>query len=337
MGVLSFKKDDKKKDAGEKKTKDAKKVESGSSTVVLKLDLHCDGCAKKVKSSIRHFEGVETVNVDIEGNKLTVTGNVDPTSIKERVEKKTKKKVEIISPTPKKDSSEGDKKVDEEKKSNDKKTDAKNPKEVQSTLVVLKIQLHCDGCIHKIKRTVSKIKGVESVIPEPSKDLVMVKGTMNVNELTPYLKQKLKRDVEIVLPKKDEKKDEKKDDKKGKGEGGDKKEKEKEKESKGGDVEKKKDEEKVTGSDGSRSIEVVNKFEYSGQTPYTYTMPTYNQSYHNQDYGVYMNEGYVNHGYAIHNSNGLPPPPPPIYLHDPRVPDAGMFSDENPNAACSIM
>lgn len=59
MGVFSFKKDDKKKkDSGEKKSKDAKKVDGGgSSTVVLKLDLHCEGCTKKVKSSIRQFKG----------------------------------------------------------------------------------------------------------------------------------------------------------------------------------------------------------------------------------------------------------------------------------------
>lgn len=56
---MGAKKDDK-KDSGEKKSADAggaKKADSESSTIVLKLDLHCEGCAKKVKSSIRRLEG----------------------------------------------------------------------------------------------------------------------------------------------------------------------------------------------------------------------------------------------------------------------------------------
>nr|GEU78530.1 heavy metal-associated domain, HMA [Tanacetum cinerariifolium] len=300
--------DDKKKDASKNKD-DKKKIDGESVTVVLKLDLHCEGCAKKVKSSIRHFEGVESVNVDMAGNKIMITGKVDPARVKERIEKKTKKKVEMVSPQVKKD----DKKYDEkspDKKSDDKKADAKKPKEIQTSTV----------------------------------DLVLVKGTMNVNELVPHLKQKFKREVDVVLPKKDEKSDEKKDvkkeikfeevDKKEKGNNGGDGEKKKD-----GDKDKKKDEVKA---DASKSIQVVNKLEHHGQNPFTYTMPMYNQNYYNQDYGIstsnhgYENMGYANHGYAMQYSNG-PPPPPPMYIHDSRGLDTGMFSDENPNAACSIM
>ncbi|KAL8263295.1 hypothetical protein R6Q59_024644 [Mikania micrantha] len=310
-------KDDGKKNSGEKKS------DGGSVAVVMKLDLHCDGCAKKVKSSIRHFKGVETVVADIAGNKVTVTGNVDPAGIKERIERKTKKKVEIISPQLKKDA--GDK--PSEKKSGDTKADAKKPKEIQSSTVVLKIPLHCEGCIHKIKRTVSKIKGVESAIPDASKDLVLVKGTMDVKELVPYLKEKLKRDVQMVLPKKDDKVgggDGEKKKAEGKAAGGE----------SGGNGGEKKKADASGGNDKSRSIDVINKMQYYGQNPYASNiMPMYNQSYYNQDYGVITP---FNQGYATQFSNG-PPPPPPMFFHDPRVPDTRMFSDENPNAACSIM
>nr|XP_043613636.1 heavy metal-associated isoprenylated plant protein 3-like [Erigeron canadensis] len=189
--------------------KQKKVVDEGPISVVLKLDLHCDGCAKKVKKSVRYMQGVESVKADSKSNKLTIIGKVNPIHIKERVEYKTKKKVEIISPKPKKeDTDQGDKKaVDKpatEPKSNDQK-----PKEPQSTSVVLKIPLHCDGCIQKIKRIILKIDGVESVKPDGNKNLVTVKGTMNTKELVPYLKNKLKRDVDIVvLPaKKEENKD----------------------------------------------------------------------------------------------------------------------------------
>lgn len=76
---------------------------------------------------------MESVKVDTAGNKVTVTGNVDPTRIKERVEFKTKKKVEIVSPQPKKDAAAGEEKKKEsspEKKPDDKKTDDKKAKEV---------------------------------------------------------------------------------------------------------------------------------------------------------------------------------------------------------------
>lgn len=298
------------------------------------------------------------MKADTAGNKLTVTGKVDPTRIKERLEYKTKKKVEILSPQPKKDGGGGggEKKSDEKEKEKlpEKKTvDEKKPKEPQSSTVVLKIPLHCDGCIHKIKRQISKIDGVEAVMPDSGKDLVTVKGTMNVKELLPHLQEKLKRKIDIVPPKKDEKGSDSKDDKKekGGGGGGDKKEKE----GGGGDSKAKGvdgDNTKAAGGGGGgedkkKGIEVVNKLEYSGHNPYTYTMPSYNQNYYNQnyynqDYGVstssshgYVSQGY-NYGHGMEYSHGQPMPPPPMYIHDPRVSDSGMFSDENPNA-CSLM
>lgn len=47
------------------------------------------------------------------------------------------------------------------------------------------------------------ITGVSKVDIDTQKDLVTVKGTMDAKALQPYLKEKLKRGVEIVPPKKD--------------------------------------------------------------------------------------------------------------------------------------
>ncbi|KAI5584890.1 hypothetical protein BDE02_06G111300 [Populus trichocarpa] len=193
-------------DAGEKK--DEAKVIS-----VYKLDMHCEGCAKKIRHAVKHLEGVEGLKTDCAGNKLTVTGKVDPAKIKARLEEKTKRKVEIISPQPKKDDGAaaggGDKKADEkpEKKPEGKKEEAKKPP--PESTVVLKIRLHCEGCISKIKKIISKIKGVGSVTVDAAKDLVTVKGTMDVKDLAPYLKEKLRRAVEVVPPKKEEEKKDK--------------------------------------------------------------------------------------------------------------------------------
>lgn len=78
--------------------------------------------------------GVDDVKVDTPNNKLTVTGKVDPGKIKERLEERTRKKVEIISPQPKKDAAAaapaGDKKPEEKKPAEEKKAADKKPKQV---------------------------------------------------------------------------------------------------------------------------------------------------------------------------------------------------------------
>lgn len=173
---------------------------------------------------------------------------------------------------------------------------------------------------------------------DSEKDLVTVKGTMDMKDLLPYLKEKLKRTVEVVPPKKD---DGGGDKKAKEGGGGDKK-----------DGEKKEGEKKESGGGGDggdkgkpKSDEVkmeVSKMEYHGHTPYTYYgVPVYNQQYANQDYGLpttyYQHPGYGSTSYVMeynnhHQQQHVPPPPPPVYLPS----NDQMFSDENPNA-CFVM
>lgn len=57
-------KDEKKENKGEKKAEnnnnnkgEAKKGGDGPITVVLKIDIHCEGCALKIKKSVKNFEG----------------------------------------------------------------------------------------------------------------------------------------------------------------------------------------------------------------------------------------------------------------------------------------
>ncbi|CAN4117110.1 unnamed protein product [Withania somnifera] len=293
----------------------------GPAAIVLKLDLHCEGCAKKVKRSIRHFEDEEDGGA--------------PLSSAQKGCRRWRR------------GGGGDKKSDE-KKVEEKKTEDKKPKEPQASTVVLKIRLHCDGCAHKIKRIIKKIDGVEEVNVDLEKDLVTVKGTMDLKDLIPYLKDKLKRNVEVVPPKKDGGSEKKEKEAGGSGGDGEKKEKEgggsgggggKKKEKEGGDAVDKKEsgekdgEQKAEGSKGAETKSEVNKYDYYGYNALThYAMPTYNQSYMNQDYGITMyDHGYNAHTgyameYAYHPPSYVPPPPPTTYLNN-----AQMFSDENPN------
>ncbi|KAL1313742.1 hypothetical protein HN51_040354 [Arachis hypogaea] len=342
-------KTDQPKNDTEKKTEGGGNKNDAPSPVVLKLDMHCEGCVKKIKRAVRHFDGVEDVKADISSNKLTVFGKVDPASVRDRLAEKTNKKVELLSPQPKKDFPAADNKPPPEKKSDDKKPEAKKPEEKKpkESTVALKIRLHCDGCIQKIRKIILKVKGVESVNIEEGKDLVTVTGTMDVKEMVPFLNEKLKRNVEVMGPPKKE------EDKKNKEGGGEKKGK---KEGGGGgggggDGGKK----AVVEEGGTKAVE-INRMEHSGygyppapmywydgygpgQTSTSYAVEVNpsssgagypnNQGYP-YDYWGYGGSHDVNH----HNNQGYTEPPP-YYMH-PRYPAPQMFSDENPNA-CSLM
>ncbi|XP_061337136.1 heavy metal-associated isoprenylated plant protein 6-like [Gastrolobium bilobum] len=317
-----------KKNETEKKPDDGgAKKDDGPAPVVYKLDLHCEGCVKKIKRTVRHFEGVENVKAELSANKLTVTGKMDSNKLRDKLADKTKKNVEIVSPQPKKDASAAAEKPPE-KKSDEKKPEDKKPEEnkPKEHTVVLKIALHCDGCVTKIRRIIQKYQGVDSVNLDLGKDMVIVKGTMNEKELVPYLNEKLKRKVEVVPPKKDEDKKEK--------------EKEKEKENKEGGGDKK---EKAEGAAAAAAMVEVNKMEYqypplppaywydghssAGQTGYAMEAHSGYDNHYVQP--AYVNHGYENHGYYPAQ------PPAPFFMHS-QPPPPQMFSDENPNS-CSIM
>ncbi|GAV66490.1 HMA domain-containing protein [Cephalotus follicularis] len=185
---------------------DTKKDEKKPITVVLKIDMDCDGCASKIIKYVRSFDGVETVRAETETNKLSVTGNVDPSKIRDKLHHKTKKKVDLISPQPpKKDNNNNNNNNTSIDNQKDKKLDDKKIKEKEApvTTAILKLNLHCQGCIVKIKKIVYKTKGVHEHSIDKQKDLVTVKGTMDVKALVDALKEKLKRSVEIVPPKKE--------------------------------------------------------------------------------------------------------------------------------------
>ncbi|XP_047335052.1 heavy metal-associated isoprenylated plant protein 6-like [Impatiens glandulifera] len=330
---------------GEKvgKTEDSKPAPAGdkkdapaATSVVLKLDLHCEGCAKKVKRTIsKNFKGVEEIKADVTNNKLTVTGKVDPTKLRQTLEEKLHKKVELISPLQQKDTGSdkkpADKKPDEkkpeEKKPDEKKTEEKkkpeeNPKEVT---VVLKMKLHCEGCIHKIKRVIKKYSGVKSVNFEADKDLIKVAGIMDIKALVPYLTEKFKRTVEIVPPKKEStgevvppKKDSTGDEKK---------------------VEKV-DETKAVKVEEAKGVE-VNKMEHYG-FPYSthYTVPSMPPNQGFVDHGYYDTSSFSNgYSYPTHGYDQYPNQMHQMqYFHPTNMDNTSqMFSDENPNASCSIM
>eukprot|EP00253_Pinus_taeda_P036182 PITA_36182 len=53
--------------------------------VVLRVSLHCAGCARKVSKHISKMEGVTAFAIDLEKKKVTVMGNISPIGVLESV------------------------------------------------------------------------------------------------------------------------------------------------------------------------------------------------------------------------------------------------------------
>ncbi|CAL5212149.1 unnamed protein product [Lathyrus oleraceus] len=282
-----------------------------NNNMVLKVSMHCDGCASKIIKHLRSIKGVEAVKAESETGKVTVVGKVDPVKVRDNLAEKIKKKVELISPQPKKEK-ENKKETETNNKSDEKaKTDDQKTKEKESvTTSVLKMLLHCQGCIDKIGKIVLKTKGVLEMAIDKEKDTVTVKGTMDVKKLVENLTEKLKRKVEVVPPKKE--KEGGGGEKEGGGGGGGGKKK-----NKGGGG--------GGGGDGGEGGEnnnnnnnneggEVKKMEYMVQPAFGYGFGYGNGNYEGYNEQVYQN--------LLH-----------IHMH---TQPPQMFSDENPNA-CNVM
>ncbi|XP_061369733.1 uncharacterized protein LOC133312533 isoform X2 [Gastrolobium bilobum] len=172
--------------------------------VVYKMNCTCEGCLEKINKTFCYFysESVKIVEADRWANELTVTSKMDSNKLRDKLADITKKNVEIVSPQPKQDASAAAEKPPE-KKSDEKKPDDEENKPKEHT-VVLKIKLHCDGCVTEIRSIIQKFEGVHMENLDLEKGLVTVKGTMNEKELISHLKKHMKRklrNVEVVPPK----------------------------------------------------------------------------------------------------------------------------------------
>ncbi|KAJ3695050.1 hypothetical protein LUZ60_000427 [Juncus effusus] len=59
-------------------------------TVELKVNMHCNGCAKKVQKHISKMEGVSSYEVDLESKKVVVIGDITPFEVLQSISKVAK-------------------------------------------------------------------------------------------------------------------------------------------------------------------------------------------------------------------------------------------------------
>ncbi|KAL2454612.1 Chloroplast-targeted copper chaperone protein [Abeliophyllum distichum] len=55
--------------------------------VVMRVSLHCQGCAGKVKKHLSKMEGVTSFSIDLESKRVTVMGHVSPSGVLESISK----------------------------------------------------------------------------------------------------------------------------------------------------------------------------------------------------------------------------------------------------------
>ncbi|KAK8595481.1 hypothetical protein V6N13_016848 [Hibiscus sabdariffa] len=70
-----------------------------SQTVVLKVGMSCEGCVGAVKRVLGKMQGVESFEVDLKEQKVTVKGNVQPDAVLQTVLKTGKKTAFWDAPT----------------------------------------------------------------------------------------------------------------------------------------------------------------------------------------------------------------------------------------------
>ncbi|XP_010555073.1 PREDICTED: heavy metal-associated isoprenylated plant protein 3 [Tarenaya hassleriana] len=153
--------------------------------VIMKVYMHCEGCASQVSNCLKGYDGVEQVKTEIEENKVIVSGKFDdPEKILQRVKKKFSRNAELISPKPN---------PKQEKKESPKK---EPPPQIKTA--VLKIYMHCEGCVHEIKRGIGKMEGVLTVEPDMSKSTVVVRGAIDPPKVVEEVKKRMGRHAELI-------------------------------------------------------------------------------------------------------------------------------------------
>uniref|UniRef100_A0A804REJ4 HMA domain-containing protein n=1 Tax=Zea mays TaxID=4577 RepID=A0A804REJ4_MAIZE len=296
--------------------------------------------------------GVEDVIADSKAHKVLVKGKkaaADPMKVVERVQKKTGRKVELLSPMPpppeveEKKEDEAEKKKDDEKKAEPEPPKPEEKKEPPVIAVVLKVHMHCEACAEGIKKRILKMKGVQSVEPDLKASEVTVKGVFEESKLAEYVYKRTGKHAAVVKSEPapapeggggdKAAKEEEENKKDAGGAGGEEKKDGKEEEEKkdGGE----KNEEKKDGGDGDgdKKDEAGDKDKDPAASLYMH-YPRFPFAG-----GYYQPPAYPPPpGYPYAYQPAYPPPfyAPPHHLHQQQPMAPQIFSDENPNA-CSVM
>ncbi|XP_022888808.1 heavy metal-associated isoprenylated plant protein 9-like isoform X2 [Olea europaea var. sylvestris] len=168
----------------EKKVEEIKEEPKPPSPLVLFVDLHCVGCAKKIERSILKIRGVEGVVIDMVKNQITVEGVVEAQVVCNKIMKKIKRRIKVLSPLPE---SEGEAM-----------SEVVASQDSELTTMELNVNMHCLACAQQLKRKILKLKGVQIAETEFSSGKIKVTGTMDADKLVDYIYKSTKKQAKII-------------------------------------------------------------------------------------------------------------------------------------------
>ncbi|CAK9277826.1 unnamed protein product [Sphagnum jensenii] len=157
-------------------------------TVVLKVVMHCEGCASSVKRAVARIPGVTSYTIDFPAQKVTVIGNVKPDEVLRRVAK-TGKHATFWPQEPPVPKEEEQKKEKQENESDAKAADddtnkeGKNEEKPKEITVMLRVAMHCEACVDTVRRAVVRIPGVISSTVDFMAQKVTVVGNVTREEV----------------------------------------------------------------------------------------------------------------------------------------------------------
>ncbi|CAI9773830.1 unnamed protein product [Fraxinus pennsylvanica] len=289
--------------------------------IILKVYMHCEGCARKVQRCLKGFQGVEDVITDYNTSKVIVKGEkADPIKVLERVQRKSHRQVELLSPIPKPPAEEPKKPEEKEVA----KAEEKKPEPPVIT-VILHVNMHCEACAQEIRKRIQRMKGVESAVPDLKSSQVTVKGMFEPAKLVDYVYKRTGKHADIMKVEPNKKEDEKKRDKDGKDE---KKAEDEKKEAKKGVEEVKGNKEEGGGPGGSDNGGAISGGG-GGEEP-----PAKPEAEPEDDTKFELKKNEFYHYNYPQNYQIQPPRFVQENIEFEYAPQ--IFSDENPNA-CSVM
>ncbi|KAK9076497.1 hypothetical protein SSX86_004839 [Deinandra increscens subsp. villosa] len=158
------------------------KVEAKKETIsiaVYKANLHCPKCAHDIKKPLMRTPGVHKVDVMHEKGEIRVEGTFEVKKIHERLEKWSRKKVEILS---------------QDKKQMEKKETKKET--IKTTKI--KAYMHCDKCEHDLRAKLLKHKGIHNVKTDIKSQTILVEGTIEAEKIVTYMQKRARKHAEII-------------------------------------------------------------------------------------------------------------------------------------------
>ncbi|XP_071696579.1 heavy metal-associated isoprenylated plant protein 4 [Rutidosis leptorrhynchoides] len=158
------------------------KVEEKKETIniaVYKVNLHCPKCAHDIKKPLMRTPGVHKVDVKHEKGEITVEGTFEVKKLHERLEKWSRRKVEIIS--------------------HDKKPlEKKDTKKETIRTTKIKAYMHCDQCENDLRAKLLKHKGIHNVKTDIKSQTVVIEGTIEADKIVTYMQKRARKHAEII-------------------------------------------------------------------------------------------------------------------------------------------